>query len=273
MTSVESHTRSVHGSEGEISVCSWQNPGRCVVVIAHGYGEHIGRYEHVAQRLVAAGASVWGPDHLGHGRSDGERALVTDFESIVEDLHRVISLARQAHPRLPMLLIGHSMGGMIAVRYAQRFGAELAGLVLSGPAVGHREAMEQLLAQPQIPNAPIDPAVLSRDPAVGEAYMRDPLVYHGPFKRPTVEAMRAVLAAIDRGPAFGTLPTLWLHGSDDELVPLGATRAGLAKLRGVDFTERIYDGARHEVFNETNRDEVLGEVCSFIDRAAGRPRD
>jgi alpha-beta hydrolase superfamily lysophospholipase len=267
--STAARTQRFHGRTGMISLCTWHNPHpRCLIVISHGYGEHIGRYEHVAQRLVAAGASVWGPDHLGHGQSDGERVLVIDFEHLVDDVQQVVSLARQAHPDLPVVLIGHSMGGMIAARSAQRFGHELAGLVLSGPALGRLDAVEQLLAQPQIPNTPIDPAVLSRDPAVGEAYANDPLVYHGPFKRATVQAMRAVLSAIDAGPGFGALPTLWVHGSDDQLVPLAGTRAGLAKLRGSDFTERIYAGARHEVFNETNRDEVLSEVCSFMSRVA-----
>ena len=267
---VSASRQSVRGSEGAVSVCFWDNPrARCVVVIAHGYGEHIGRYEHVAQRLVAAGASVWGPDHLGHGRSDGERTLVTDFERVVDDLHLVVGLARTARPGLPIVLIGHSMGGMIATRYAQRFGRELVGLVLSGPAIGHRPIVEQLLALPEIPNTPIDPTVLSRDPAVGEAYANDPLVYHGPLKRLTVEAMRAVLSAIGTGPGFGTLPTLWVHGSDDQLVPLAGVRDALAKLRGSDFTDRVYDDARHEVFNEINRDDVLDEVCRFISRVTG----
>jgi len=257
---------SFRGSKGQISVQIWSNPRlRHLVVIAHGYGEHIGRYEHVAEALGARGATVWGPDHLGHGRSDGERALVRNFEGVVDDLHHVISMARATHRDLPVVLIGHSMGGMIAARYAQRY-TGLAGLVLSGPAVGHLRGIEELLDAPQIPNVPIDPAVLSRDAAVGDAYANDPLVYHGPFKRPTLEAMTAVLAAIAAGPAFGALPTLWLHGSDDRLVPMESARQGLARLRGTDFTARIYDGARHEVFNETNRTEVLLDVAGFIDR-------
>lgn len=267
MTEVTYRCESFQGSEGKINVRVWQNPqARQVVVLAHGYGEHIGRYEHVARRLVAEGAGVWGPDHIGHGRSDGEPALVRDFEHVVDDLQRVVSMARAAHQDLPVVLIGHSMGGLIATRYAQRYGKELTGLILSGPAVGRLEAAEQLLALPEIPDVPIDPAVLSRDPAVGSAYASDPLVYHGPFKRPTLEAIRTTLAAIDAGHGFGDLPTLWLHGSDDKLVPMESTRAGLAKLRGADFTERIYEGAQHEVFNETNQTEVLGDVCDFINR-------
>ena len=95
MTDLTYRTESFQGSEGKISVRVWPNPGaRHVVIIAHGYGEHIGRYEHVVQRLVATGAGVWGPDHLGHGRSDGERVLVRDFEHVVDDLHHVVSIAR-----------------------------------------------------------------------------------------------------------------------------------------------------------------------------------
>ncbi len=175
-------------------------------------------------------------------------------------------MAQESHHELPVVLIGHSMGGMIAARYAQRHDRGLAGLVLSGPALGRLEAVEQLLALPQIPDVPIDPAVLSRDLAVGEAYASDPLVYHGPFKRQTLEAIRTTLVAIAAGPGFGELPTLWFHGTDDRLVPIESARAGLAKLRGTVFTERTYEGARHEVFNETNQAEVMGSVCDFIDR-------
>src|SRR5213596_115435 len=108
---------------------------RCVVLIAHGYGEHAGRYAHVAEYLVdRLDAAVWAPDHRGHGLTEGERALVSDGEALTSDLHDVADQARAQHPGLPVVLLGHSMGGLIAARYAQRFGDELAALVLSGPA-------------------------------------------------------------------------------------------------------------------------------------------
>src|SRR5215208_6183994 len=193
---------------------------RSVVLIAHGYGEHAGRYEHVAQRLVDdLGAAVYAPDHRGHGRTGGATGLVEDGEAITSDLHDISDAARAEHPGLPVVLIGHSMGGLIATRYAQRFGEELTALVLSGPVIGGNPAFEQLLAMDPIPHVPIDPAVLSRDAAVGEAY-----------------------------------------AADDQLVPLDATRPAIERLRGAKFEEHVYDGARHEVFNETNRDEVLDDV-------------
>ena len=126
------------GSEGRVSVRVWEHPGaRRLVVIAHGYGEHIERYDHVARALRARGAAVYGPDHLGHGRSAGERVVIADVEHVVDDVVRVVERAQAACPGLPVVLLGHSMGGLIATRLAQRAERRrLAGLVLSGPAIG-----------------------------------------------------------------------------------------------------------------------------------------
>ena len=158
---------------GRVQVRRWPaaDPDRLVVLV-HGYGEHIGRYEHLAQALTARGSTVVGPDHIGHGRSLGERALVESFEPIVDDLHAVVQAERGD---LPVVMVGHSMGGLIAIRYAQRHRADLAGLVLSGPAVGLGPVMRQWLAAPELPSDPLDATALSRDPTVGEAYVADPL--------------------------------------------------------------------------------------------------
>ena len=215
---------------------------------------------------------VYAPDHLGHGRSEGERALIEDMDDVVADLHSVAQAARSEHPGLPRVLIGHSMGGIVAARYAQLHAGELAALVLSGPAIGGNPEIEALLDLDPIPDVPIDPDVLSRDPEVGRAYADDPLVWHGPFKRPTLEALFAAIRAIAEGPGLGDLPTLWVHGQDDELVPLQYTREAVERIRGTDFEEHVYPGARHEVFNETNRQEVLDDITAFIDRVVDGAR-
>jgi alpha-beta hydrolase superfamily lysophospholipase len=260
----------IKGSEGEVSVAIWDgSDAERVVVLAHGYGEHVGRYEHVAAALSARGAAVYGPDHLGHGESGGEQALVRDFERVVDDLHLVVEFARERHPGRPVVLIGHSMGGLIATRYAQRYGG-LDGLVLSGPAIGLSVVIRDWLAAPELPNDPIDVAVLSRDPAVGNAYANDPLVWHGGWKRPTLEAFVAADAAIDAGEGFGSLPTYYVHGEADELVPMAVARPWVERLAGSDFTERIVPEARHEVFNETDKDETIGLVADWIERVASR---
>src|SRR3954464_12507606 len=258
----------IAGTRGRIVVHRWEtDEPRYIALLSHGYGEPGRRYDHVAARLNDDGAAVYAPDHYGHGRSDGERALAEDLEGAVEDLHLVAQRAAVDHPGLPMALIGHSLGGLIAALYGQRYGGELAALVLSGPAVGGNPEIEALAEMDPIPDVPIDPAVLSRDPAGGEAYAADPLVYHGPFRRETLEGFGAAVAAVAEGGTFGALPTLWIHGEDDQLVPLVHTRPAIEAVRGSSFEEKIYPGARHEVFNETNRDEVLDDVVGFVRRS------
>jgi alpha-beta hydrolase superfamily lysophospholipase len=255
------------GTEGTVRVRLWPHeaPER-VAVLSHGYGEHIGRYEHVAAALVERGAVVYGPDHLGHGESDGERVLIADFEHVVDDLHAVVERAREEHPGLPVVLVGHSLGGMVATRYAQRHRGDLVGMVISAPVLGLGPVVAEWLAGPEVPSDPIDPAVLSRDASVGEAYANDPLVWHGGWKRPTAEALLRVSEAIEAGPGFGDLPVLYIHGEADELVPMVLVQPAAQRLAGDDFTEHIVPGARHEPFNELDKDETLAVVAEFIDR-------
>ncbi|MFE1755734.1 alpha/beta hydrolase [Streptomyces anandii] len=263
----ESREHTLTGARGALFVREWPHPRpRYTVLVVHGYGEHSGRYAGVADTLVAHGAAVYAPDHAGHGRSEGERVVVEDFEDVVADVRLVAGMARAAHPGLPLVLIGHSMGGLIAARYAQRHREELTALVLSGPVIGAWELPGRLLALDEIPDTPISPAALSRDPAVGAGYAADPLVWHGPMKRPTVEAFARMLRTVDEGGDVGSLPVLWLHGDDDRLVPLAGSRVGVERLGGA-LTERVHAGARHEVFHETDRAEVLAELTAFLDGA------
>ncbi|MGW1001874.1 alpha/beta hydrolase [Streptomyces sp. NPDC002520] len=266
MPHVRAHT--LPGTRGDLAVREWPHPApRYLAVVVHGYGEHAGRYQELAGVLTGHGAAVYAPDHMGHGRSAGERVLIEDFEDVVTDVHAVADVARAAHPGLPLVVLGHSMGGLIAARYAQRYGDELTALVLSGPVIGAWELPGMLLALDEIPDTPVSPAALSRDPAVGADYAADPLAWHGPMKRPTVEAFARTLETVAKGGDVGPLPLLWLHGDDDRLVPLPGSRVGVELLSGGRLTERIFAGARHEVFNETNRAEVFAEVTRFLDAA------
>lgn len=232
-----------------------------IAVLVHGYGEHLGRYDHMAAVLNAEGAYVIGPDHKGHGLSQGERVLISDFEEVVADLDAVVQIARGSFPGVPVVMIGHSMGGMIAARYGQVHGDQLRGLVLSGPVLGSWAATD-MADLDIIPDVPIDTEMLSRDPAVGKDYVADPLVWHGSFKRDTLRSLRRTLETINEG---GTLtpPTLWLHGDDDRLVPIEPTRVGIERIKGDVLAQIAYPGAQHEVFNETNKEEVIAAVTDF----------
>jgi alpha-beta hydrolase superfamily lysophospholipase len=263
------------GSEGKISVRVWQHeaPAR-IVVLAHGYGEHIGRYEHVAATLVERGSVVYGPDHLGHGESEGERVLIADFDHVAEDLHAVVELAREQHPGLPVVLVAHSMGGLIGALYAQRHGNELAGLVLSAPSIGLAAVLAPVLVQlpegVELPDEPIDPTVLSRDLSVGDAYASDPLVWHGGWKRATLEALLSANEAVDAGPGFGELPVLYIHGEVDQLVPMAVAQPAVHRLKGEDFAEEIVPEARHETFNELDKEATIGLVADFAERVTAK---
>lgn len=260
----------IKGGHGDIALHDWGNdrPGYLALLV-HGYGEHLGRYQYVARTLQAQGARVFGPDHLGHGLSQGERVLIEDYDAVVDDVERIVSHVRQEHPDLPLVVIGHSMGGMIATRYVQRYGDGVRALVLSGPLIGRKTQISDLLALAEIPDTPLDIATLSRDPAVGAAYQADPLVWHGPFKRPTLRAMQQMLANINAGPGFGALPTLWIHGDDDRLVLPAETQTAIDILKGSDLERMINPGGRHESFNEINRDQILKRITDFIARALG----
>lgn len=255
------------GHAGILAARSWsgQAPASYVALLVHGYGEHIGRYAYVAARLVSDGAVVYGMDHAGHGRSEGQRVFIQDVERYVDDFHLLHERACTEHPGLPVVLIGHSVGGMIGARYAQRYGETLAATVLSAPVLGRWDALEGLLGAPEIPDVPIDPSTLSRDESVGSAYAADPLVWHGPFKRPTLEALTAGLAMITDAGELTSCPVLWLHGEDDRLVPREGTATGWARFapNGVSAS---YPQARHEIFNEINKDQVLDDVLTFVRR-------
>ncbi len=251
------------GARGAVQTYSWDLPEpRYVVVLAHGYGEHARRYDHVAEALRDDGAAVFALDHHGHGRSEGERASVSDPQDFDRDLDALVEWARGEHPGLPLVLIGHSMGGLIATRYAQQHPGRLTALVLSGPAIGGNPGFEQLLAMDPIPEVPIDPSILSRDQSVGEAYAADELIYHGPFRRETLQALFTAIEQVAAGPRI-EIPTLWIHGELDQLAPLDATRPAAAAIRTDAWQEKVYAGAMHEIFNETNRDEVIGDVIRF----------
>jgi alpha-beta hydrolase superfamily lysophospholipase len=142
--------------------------------------------------------------------------------------------------------------------------------VLSAPAVGLHPDLIGLLELPEFPDVPIDPSVLSRDPAVGEAYAADPLVYHGPMQKGALLALADSIQAVAESPSFGGLPTLWLHGTGDFLVPLESARPLVERTAGSAVEHRSYEDARHEIFNETNQDEVIADAVAFLLRSLDR---
>lgn len=258
-------TFELRGCRERLSVREWgRNHPSFIALLSHGYGEHSGRYAHVASRLVGEGAVVYGPDHVGHGRSGGERILVESIDDLVKDFGALQQQVVAEHPGLPLVIIGHSMGGLVAARFAQLHPGLLQALVLSGTPVGGNPGFQALLSIDPMPAVSIDPDMLSRDPKVGARYAADPLVWHGPFKRSTLAAIFRAIDDIGAGPNFGPLPVLWLQGEQDALAPLHETEEAIDKLGGTGLRRHVYPGARHEVLNELNSDEVLDDLVSFL---------
>jgi alpha-beta hydrolase superfamily lysophospholipase len=170
----------------------WWDPGgdaRASLVLCHAYAEHSGRYDAVASRVAEGGLAVWAIDLHGHGASGGERASVPDVAHLVEDVLVALDRAHAARPRLPLFLLGHSMGGLVSTALALEHQERLRGLVLSGAAVSDPTGIEPLLERDPLPEVVLSSDMLSRDPRVGADYDADPLNYRGPFRRETLQAL------------------------------------------------------------------------------------
>jgi alpha-beta hydrolase superfamily lysophospholipase len=255
----------------------WWHPhdGRGVVILVHGLGEHSGRYEHVAEALADAGFAVHALDHRGHGRSGGKRTYVKSYDEFMHDLSQFRAIVVAEHPDSPLIVLGHSMGGNLAMGHALREPDGIAGLALSGPAlmVGDDLSPRQVkifsfiakLAPWLRPRGlPVD--AISRDPAVVEAYGNDPLVYTG---KTSAGLGAALIGAMDTFPpryANLTMP-IWLgHGTEDRLCNIEGTRGLESGAVNADVTAHYYEGLYHEIFNEPEREQVKGDLLAWLDR-------
>jgi alpha-beta hydrolase superfamily lysophospholipase len=242
-----------------------------IVLLAHGAAEHSGRYAWVGGELVARGHAVYALDHRGHGRSQGTRALVDRIDNAVADLHALSDLARERHPRAPVFLLGHSMGGAIALSYAAGHQSELTGLVLSAPLAVLKagpvtRTAARLLSRvaPRLPVHKIDATTVSHDPEVVRAYDSDPLNHRGALPARTIGELTAAVARFPKLLPTLRLPILTLYGTGDRLVdPAGSALVhGCAKSE--DCTLLEYDGLYHEILNEPERERILGDVADWI---------
>ena len=183
---------------------------------------------------------------------------------MVSDLAAAVDAVCRTYPRLPVVMLGHSMGGLITARYAQRYPGRLAGAGFLGAVLGDWQWAREVLALPELPPADSDPSGMSRDAAVREAYTNDPLVYHGLYKRPLLEAEVIALDVFMAHQAAIDIPLAMFHGDADPFVPYGPTRDAVLGTSSMDVRIKVYPGARHELVNETNRNEVIGDIAHWI---------
>jgi acylglycerol lipase len=271
MSSVVSHVPAADGTD--ILVRHW--PGEASaggpwasVLLVHGLGEHSGRYEHVGEQMAAAGLDVYAYDLRGNGGSGGRRGHVDRWEQYHDDLGERIEAVRAAAGQRPVVLYGHSMGGLVVLGYllGGRPKPDLA--ILSSPGLDStlaswKKAIASTLSRVAptlaIPNG-VDGSTLSRDPAVAAKVAADPLAAKASTTRFAAEALTEQ-ARVRRDYAGLTLPTLVLHGLDDGLVPAQASEI-LASLPNVE--RRTYPGLRHELHNEPEGPAIVDEIIDWI---------
>lgn len=250
---------------------------RAVVVIAHGAGEHSDRYEHVAARLNSEGYAVQALDHRGHGRSEGPRALIDRMNNAVADLDGLIASIADGRP---VFLLGHSMGGSIALKYAIAHQGRLQGLVLSGPLAAleaaspaQRIAAKALSAvAPRLGVIAVDASLISRDPEVVRSYETDPLVHHGKLPARTVAELAVAVESFPDSVGAITVPTLIMYGTADKLVPPAGSMMLGERIGAADKVVKPYDGLYHEILNEPEREQVLDDMCGWLSARVGAAR-
>jgi alpha-beta hydrolase superfamily lysophospholipase len=250
-----------------------QSP-RAALLIIHGLAEHCGRYGNVVDYFMPRGYAVYGLDHVGHGQSEGTRVYVDHFSDFTDNIKIYFDMIRQWQPDLPIFIIGHSMGGLISTLYLIEHQDELKGAILSAPLIKASEEMSALMIAlaktiskilPKLPLVQVEAQGVSRDPAVVQAYIDDPLVYNGKVTaRLGVELIRAMQQAETQA-AIINLPLIVLQGSNDTLVNPAGAQMLYDRASTTDKQIKIYPGLYHEIFNEPEHEQVLGDVETWLE--------
>ena len=271
------HEEGRFGGEGGLEIYwqAWLPEGepRAVIVLAHGASEHGGRYAWTGEELTGRGYAVYAIDHRGHGRSAGDRAVIDRMRNAVEDLHTLVERAARAYPGRPLVLLGHSMGGAVALAYTAAHEDALDALVLSG-ALAVLEAASPVqrvvgrvlsAVAPSLGVVAIDSTAVSRDPDVVADYDADPLNYHGKLPARTVAELSRAIDGFPEAVTRFRLPMLAMHGTADRLVPIAGSEMVIERAGSGDKTFKRYDGLYHEILNEPERQQVVDDIADWLD--------
>jgi alpha-beta hydrolase superfamily lysophospholipase len=250
-----------------------ETAAKAVVLLAHGYAEHLGRYEYFAGKLNSAGIAVYALDHWGHGKSEGKYGFVPRFSAFTDGVEALLAEIEQQRPDLPRFLVGHSMGGLIAAVHLATHQAHYAGAILSGPAILAAQEPSRLTIwisrllsaiAPKLGVLALNSAGVSRDPAVVADYLADPLVYNGKMGARLASEMFDAMADSRAKAGAITLPILLLHGEADRLTAPIGSQFLYDTVASADRQLKLYPGLYHEIFNEPERDAVLADVTGWI---------
>lgn len=272
MNVLQSSWQDKNGIKLQMQAWEPETKPKAVVGLVHGLGEHVARYSDVARALVKSGFAVMGFDLRGHGRSGGRRGHTPSYETLLDDLGALLERIADRYPRRPVFLYGHSLGGALAINYALRRPSRIRGVIATSPwlvAVVKAPPLKAALARILDPILPtytdrwaVEPKSLARDPEVGDAYERDPLVHDFVTSRMYLAATEAGQWAMDNAATF-PLPLLLMHGTADRVTSWEASRE-FARRAGRNITWRSWDGWYHELHNEPERSRVVRVMTSWM---------
>jgi acylglycerol lipase len=248
---------------------------RGAVFLLHGYAEHSGRYSDVMNHLSNAGYAVFAPDHRGHGQTAELLGYVSDFNAIVSDVLLIRSLAKERCGEIPTFILGHSMGGLVALLHTQRYPEGLKGIITSGAALAIPPDIPALVIKLShflgrvVPKLGVqsffDPNNLTRTEAIREAVKIDPYFYRGRIRARTGSCiLRAINMALTNLASI-ELPALLMHGGADALVPPEISDTIHMAIASTDKTLKVFPEAYHEIFNEPESEEALTLVTRWLD--------
>ncbi len=247
---------------------------RAVILIAHGAAEHSGRYQRFAQHFVGLGYAVAALDHYGHGHSDGERCCIKAFTDYTDSLEIFRQQVERDFAGLPVVLLGHSLGGLISTSFLLQKQDAFVGCILSGPAIKTELQPPFLqillikffsLVAPNMGVLQLDASGVSRDPAEVEKYLNDPLNFSGKLSARLVAELFATMDTVQARAAEIFVPMLILHGEADSMAAAEGSRFLHEHISSTDKTLKIYPGLYHEIFNEPERLEVFADVERWLD--------
>jgi alpha-beta hydrolase superfamily lysophospholipase len=281
MASIEAVDGSCETRDGlALHYRAWLPPApRGVLLFVHGLAEHSGRYAHVGSRFAGAGYAAYALDHRGHGRSPGRRVHLRRFAEYLDDVDALAAVARERHPGLPLVLVGHSQGGLVVLTCALERPRGLAGAIVSSPLLGVHPATEAspaLIASARVlsvlwpsvllPNQ-VDASRLAQDPAVGRAYLADPLVSHRVSARWLTVVLGAIERVHQRAPSLSLPVLLMISGADRVVDPEASIRfASRAPAHLVEVVR--WPGFYHEMFNEADRETVFRRMEGWLEARA-----
>lgn len=251
-----------------------KNP-KAIIIIVHGFAEHLGRYEYVKDRLYEADFAVYRYDLRGHGRTEGEKGHINYFSEFIEDTNELVNLAHRDLPQKPIYMLGHSMGGLITLSYGLKYKNKLKGQILSGAAAkkvpqveGIKGGLIQLLNY-FTPKMRIKQELsedICTDKKVVKAYDKDPLVLKDATLNFYVQFLLKGTNFVKNNIQYYNYPCFIVHGEKDKIIPKEASLYIYNNISSKDKEIKIYDGLYHEIMNEVEKDIVIKDIINWIEK-------